>query len=503
MPEMIAFENLGFIRGKYQGRSIVHCHGVFDLFHIGHLRHLKSAKQLGEILVVTITPDRFVNKGPNRPRFSEEQRLTMLANIEGVDYVAINKYPTAVEAIKTLKPDFYVKGPDYQNMAGDITGGILEEEMAVKNHGGQIVFTQDAAESSSSLLNEYFSSWEADQQTAINRAKQALSHEELVTYINHFSSLNVLVIGEPIVDTYVFCSADGIASKSPTISARYLHKEDYAGGSLAIANHLAALGCNVTLCITHGGEPYFKQLLSSTLNPNVRLEEIELFNTPTPQKTRYLTQFQGQRVFELTNLDVDPWSKNDSRTFRTKISENAPKHDIIIVADFGHGMFEGAVLDEIAHLNSFIALNVQTNSSNFGFNPFTKHERWDYLSIDERECRLGMHDRLTPKIELAKKVFSYNSTRPATITLGTEGSIFYDGDGQNFLCPTFFKGAIDTTGAGDAYFAISALLVKLGAPGSVIPLVGNCYAGLKTQIIGNKAAVPKSDLVRALTSLLK
>ena len=64
---------------KAKGKKIVHCHGVFDLLHLGHIKHFEEAKTLGDVLVVTITPDEFVNKGPNRPAFTTLLRLEALA----------------------------------------------------------------------------------------------------------------------------------------------------------------------------------------------------------------------------------------------------------------------------------------------------------------------------------------------------------------------------------------------------------------------------------------
>src|SRR3954453_10036067 len=118
------------------GKKTVHCHGVFDLLHIGHLRHLNGARKLGDILVVTITPDRLVNKGPGRPAFTESLRAEALAMLECVDLVAINRWPTAVEPIGLLQPDVYVKGSDYRDAAQDVTGGIIDEQNAVEKHGG-------------------------------------------------------------------------------------------------------------------------------------------------------------------------------------------------------------------------------------------------------------------------------------------------------------------------------------------------------------------------------
>src|SRR5215475_9136338 len=95
---------------RKEGKKVVHCHGVFDLLHIGHIKHLEAARQYGDRLVVTITPDRFVNKGPHRPAFPERLRAEALASLVCVDFVAINEWPTAVETIQRLRPDFYVKG---------------------------------------------------------------------------------------------------------------------------------------------------------------------------------------------------------------------------------------------------------------------------------------------------------------------------------------------------------------------------------------------------------
>jgi len=96
---------------RSQGRTVVHCHGVFDLLHVGLLRYFDEAKAMGDVLVVTLTTDKHVNKGPHRPAFTEQLRAEVLAALECVDFVAINPTATAVEAIRLLKPDVYVKGP--------------------------------------------------------------------------------------------------------------------------------------------------------------------------------------------------------------------------------------------------------------------------------------------------------------------------------------------------------------------------------------------------------
>ena len=85
---------------KSKGKKVVHCHGVFDLLHIGHIKHFEEARTFGDALVVTITPDKHVHKGHNRPAFTTELRLEALAALESVDYVAANKWSNAVKTIK-------------------------------------------------------------------------------------------------------------------------------------------------------------------------------------------------------------------------------------------------------------------------------------------------------------------------------------------------------------------------------------------------------------------
>ena len=138
--------------GRDHGRrSYVHCHGCFDIMHIGHIKHFQAAKKLGSTLIVTITPDRYVNKGSNRPIFHQDLRAEAVASLECVDYVAINKWPTAVETIRLLRPDIFVKGSEYIT---NVTLALQQEEVALESVGGKLAFTDEIVYSSTKLFNE-------------------------------------------------------------------------------------------------------------------------------------------------------------------------------------------------------------------------------------------------------------------------------------------------------------------------------------------------------------
>lgn len=141
---------------KSDGAKIVHCHGCFDLMHPGHIKYFQAARKMGDILVVTLTQDKDVDKGPDRPVFNQNLRAESIAALECVDYVAINKWSTAEETLKLLKPNIYVKGQEFEKFE-DKTGKIQKELVVINEIGAEIRFTHEIVFSSTELLNQFFS----------------------------------------------------------------------------------------------------------------------------------------------------------------------------------------------------------------------------------------------------------------------------------------------------------------------------------------------------------
>ena len=139
---------------KGGGKKIVLCHGCFDLMHPGHIKYFQAAKKMGDILVVTVSPDCYVDKGPGRPVFNEILRAESIAALECVDYVAINKWPTAEEILRLLKPDIYVKGQEFAGLE-DKTGKLQKEYKVLQEIGCEMCFTKEIVFSSTKLLNQY------------------------------------------------------------------------------------------------------------------------------------------------------------------------------------------------------------------------------------------------------------------------------------------------------------------------------------------------------------
>ncbi|MBU4189560.1 MAG: adenylyltransferase/cytidyltransferase family protein, partial [Candidatus Thermoplasmatota archaeon] len=177
---------------KSQGKKVVHCHGVFDLLHVGHIRHFEVAKKFGDVLVVTLTQDKYVKKGPHRPAFTGKLRAEAIAALGCVDYVAINKWPTAVETIKLLKPDFYAKGVEYSKFSDDYTKGIITEKDMIEEVGGKIIFTDEITFSSSTLINRYLHVFPKNVEDFLFNFTKKYSSENIINYLEKIHDLKIL-----------------------------------------------------------------------------------------------------------------------------------------------------------------------------------------------------------------------------------------------------------------------------------------------------------------------
>ena len=258
---------------KSKGKKVVLCHGVFDLLHIGHIKHFKEAKGMGDVLVATITQDKYVNKGPNRPIFSLNTRMESIAALRDVDYVAPNIFTNAAQLIKMLKPNIYCKGKDYRNYNLDITDQIKKEASAIKSVGGKIIHTKAELFSSSKIINQTSLNLSEEQKTflkGIKKRKEFNTDNKILNIMNSFSNLKVLVIGETIIDEYVYCEALGKSGKEPILVLRDMYKERYLGGASAIAKNLSSFCKKITLLTNIGQRNEEKHFITNNLQKNIK-----------------------------------------------------------------------------------------------------------------------------------------------------------------------------------------------------------------------------------------
>ncbi len=488
---------------KAHGKSVVLCHGVFDLMHPGHIRHLGLAKREGDVLVVTVTPDAFVNKGPGRPVFNERLRAESIAALEDVDYVAVNEWPKAVETIHKLKPDVFVKGDEYVRREGDVTGHIVDEEEAVEAVGGKMRFTSDITFSSTKLLNSYFSALPEETAAYLNAFRKRYSADEVIERLRSLRTTRVLIVGDTIIDEYHYAKVLGQASKSVALNARFIEAETYPGGVLAIANHVAGFCEHVQVVSCVGQTDPRLDYITTHLKPNVSTKFFARPDGPTTVKRRYTDRFLFSKLFEVTFVEDRPLPAEVSADLNHFLERAAPDYDLVIVGDFGHGLIGAETIDVLARQSRFMALNAQANSTNQGFNTITRYPRADYVCIDQEEMRLAYYDRFGPVDELMRRTRERLATKLVSVTQGTEGSLTLAADDAPIHTPVFSKEVVDTVGAGDAYLSVTAPCAAAGFPADLIAFIGNATGAMAVRYPGNRESVEPVPLYKFVTTLLK
>lgn len=489
---------------RQEGLKVVQCHGVFDLLHPGHIRHFKSARSQGDKLVVSVTPDRFVNKGPGRPAFNERLRLETIAALADVDYVVLNDTPDAVSLIRRLRPSVYVKGVEYKDHEKDVTGKIAEESQAVYESGGSIFYTDDIVFSSSSLLNRYFDTPTPEVLAFLDTLKKDHSSEEIIDYIEKFSRLKVLVIGDAIIDEYQYTEPLGQSGKGLHMVAKCLHKEIFLGGALIIASHLMQFAKEVTLLTAIGANCPHRPFIQTTLDSRIRQEFVLLEEGTTLTKKRYVLK-DGKnlsKLFETYSSNEQLLNEQQSVSLAEFIRQRSKEFDLIVVSDFGNGLINPLITKAVSSSPAFLAINTQINSGNRGYNVITHYQRANFISLNEPELRLAAHDRYSPLENLAAKISTQLCCRLIAVTRGVNGVYCYSPH-EKIVIPAIATRSVDRIGAGDAFLSLASLGTASHAPLRLAAFIGSAAAAMSVQMIGNQEPIQKATLCKFLTRLMK
>ena len=488
---------------KSKGKKVVQCHGVFDIVHLGHIRHFSMAKKEGDVLLVTLTADKYVKRGPGRPIFNEQLRAEYLASLSMVDYVGIINADTATESIKVLKPNFYAKGSEYKNHKKDVTGKISEEEDAIRSVGGKIVYTDDITFSSSQIINGYLDVFPQRTVRYLQAIEKRYPIEYIVESIEKLKKLKVLVIGDTIIDEYHYCVPMGKSSKEHLVVNRYTSEEMFAGGALATANNVASVCGKVDLVSILGRDDSKEAFIRSRLAPNVKPRFFFRSDTNTIIKRRFVGENTNRKLFEICYMKDNDIPKREESNIARHLEKVISSYDLVVVSDFGHGLLTKKLIDLICSKSKYLAVNAQTNSANIGFNMVTKYPRANCVCIDELELRFAAHDKFSDLRHLAKNVYQQIGCEHIIATRGPHGSLCYSSQDGYHETPAFAYRVVDAIGAGDAFFAFVAPCFAGGIPQELVSFIGNAVGSLAVQIVCNREPVKTVDLIKFMTRLLK
>lgn len=443
-------------------QTVVLAHGVFDVLHLGHKRHLEEARSLGHRLVVSITPDHLVNKGHGRPVFTAEQRKEMLLALDCVDDVIVCGGPTARSSIEQIKPAVYVKGIDYLDSDNP---HHADDVKAVEALGGRIHITRTDKWSSSRIINGKRLSDEALRYLDGVRDRGWLG--QIQESFAAADKLNILFVGETIVDEYRYVKPLAKPSKEfilATVEAR--EPEQFLGGVVAASLHGDWPNAKV---VTNDGEPL--------------------------KKTRFVDADFGRKLFEVYSkprIDLDDMQR---LRFQDRLQRELRGVGVLVVFDFGHGLLGASERMTLTPTHAFVAVNTQTNAGNHGYNLITKYRRADLVCVDVPEAKLALglqHEECAE--QLASNLGQYKNV---IVTHGRNGSYCPQ------HVPAFATRTLDTMGAGDAFLAVAAPLVAAGLELECAAFVGNIAGAIKTDIVGHRRHVERGELMQTIEALLK
>lgn len=285
-----------------------------------------------------------------------------------------------------------------------------------------------------------------------------MSLETALALIESVKDYRVLFVGDPIIDEYHYVVPLGKAAKEHLIPVQFQSSEVFDGGVIAAANHLRSFCKTVDVCT------------SMTSVRKVRM--VENISVTNDKNLKKLFEIHYDEVF----TENPHWDDN---------------YDCVVVTDFGHGRISSGMIPKLCSM-PFVAVSAQTNSSNIGFNLITKYPRADYIVIDEPEARLAAADRYG-YIENVMQKLAYGRCEKFIVTHGRHGAYGYQ-EGRLFHQPALSGYIIDTMGAGDAFFAITAPMARTGNMEDLL-LIGCAAGAIKTQIVGHRTSVTKEALI--------
>ena len=481
-------------RARAQGRRVVQCHGCFDIVHPGHIRHLRFARAQGDVLLVSITPDALVGKGAGRPLIPQELRAENLAELDCVDWVHVAGEATAVELLEAVRPDVYIKGQEYESNRDPRFG---DERATVERHGGRVVFSSgDVVFSSTALIGALESSFDpVHGRLSQLLGEPNLSGERLDGVLGDMRGRRIVVVGESIADTYVFCDRPGVAGESPIMTLRPAEHRHYDGGAAVIARHAAALGARPVLVTAMGDDEASERMRHRLGAEGVEVRGVAM-RARLPEKQRFLVGAQKVMKVDLVDPIALDAGAQDRLIAEAVEAAGAGGCDAAILADFGLGLLTPAVTQRLSAALRPVA-GVLAGDVSGRRSSLAEMRGLDLVCPSEGELRdaIGAHGEGLPAA--VWRLLDETGVRSAIVTLGAEGLIAFGrleagGDGSGWQrrvrgehVPALTPHAVDELGCGDALLASATLALASGASLLAAGLIGAAAASVEARRLGN------------------
>ncbi len=480
---------------KPRKQKIILCHGNFDVVHPGHVRHLIYAKSKADILIVSITADKYIQKGTYRPFVPENLRALNLATFEMVDFVTIDNNKKPINLLKNLKPDFFAKGFEYSS--GTLPLATQEEAKIVKNYNGEMIFTPgDIVYSSTKLLN--LSEPKIDNYKILDiMQRNKITFNNLKETLKNFRKIKVHVVGDTIIDTHTKTNLIGGYTKTPTASVLYQDSKNYTGGAAIVAKHLKKTGADVTFTTILGNDKLQKFVVDEMKKSKIKLNFILDKNRPTTNKNTIVAS--GYNLLKIDKVDNQPISTSILDKLKNLISKE--KTDIIIFSDFRHGIFNKSSINALSLSIKKGIFKVADSQVASRWGNITDFKKFDLITPNEKETRFSLADQDSSISDISRRLKENSKNKNLILKLGERGIFSYGISYPNgFALPSFTKNIIDAVGAGDALLAYSSLALFSTKSLLHASILGSIAAACECEKDGNITVNP-NEIIEKLDEL--
>jgi len=484
-------EELSAIIGsRPRQKTVIMCHGTFDVVHPGHIRHLMYAKTKGDMLVASLTADEHVEKADFRPFVPEDLRAINLAALEMVDYVIVDRDSTPLRNLGIIQPDYFAKGYEYSSTG--VNPKTQEEIEVLESYGGEIIFTPgDIVYSSTALINLAPPKIANEKLLTLMEA-EGIEFSELYAALDLFKDIKVHVVGDTIVDSYSHCSMIGGVTKTPTMSVLFQNKIDYTGGAAIVSKHLKAAGADATFSTVLGNDALKDFVLDDLQKAGVKVHAIVDNTRPTTNKNAIISE--GHRLLKIDTLDNRSISERDVTRLQGQI--DTIQTDAVVFSDFRHGIFNRHTIPKLTSAipsDVFRAADSQVASR---WGNILEFEGFDLITPNEREARFALGDQDSVVRPLALELRHRAKCKTLILKLGERGTITYRSNSPVprafFAIDSFVERLADAVGAGDALLAYSTLALIATKNEVIASILGSMAASVECEYDGNGPVKPEA-----------
>ena len=485
-------ELLAVIGTRPRERTVIMCHGAFDLVHPGHLRHLMYAKGKADLLVASLTGDSHISKAHHRPFVPQQLRAMNLAAYELVDYVIVDENPTPIENIKYLQPDYFAKG--YEYVDGGVHPRTREEMDALEVYGGEVIFTPGDVVYSSSRFLETEPPKIAAEKLLTLMEPEGLTFDSLRQALQSLCGVRVHVLGDTIVDSYSYCSLIGGMTKTPTFSLKFERQVDYPGGAAVVAKHLRSAGAEVRFSTVLGSDPLKGFVLEDLAEHGIECNPVVDPTRPTTQKNAFIAG--GYRMLKVDKVD----NRGISERVLKRLGDGlrSGREDIVVFSDFRHGIFNRHTISALTASLPADVLKVADSQVASRWGNILEFQGFDLVTPNEREARFALGEQDMVVRPMALELYKKLNCKHLILKLGDKGLITYrapNPDVRSFFTIDSFAGnVVDPVGAGDALLSYATLALKVTKSPVIASILGSFAAAVACENDGNNPVSPDDVL---------